>query len=235
MKIRCFNCWGLFASLLFPTFGRKLRRSRRFIQNEQTMCMLCDLSEEEKKKTPRYDNPNAFKTNLCSAPINNPCCCVLSFFFLPCAVYKVRVDALKGDMSRYVCCQGYIGKCCCFNPGHMGEQNCPAFCLCIESFCCTGLSVSSTRNLVMDERAIQPDPCDFRLICFSNVLQVMSCVCNVIAIFFRPARELAQLIRLISHLVFLSVASCMVAQVDLELRNDLSKLSGAPGAEEMTR
>ena len=49
-----------------------------------------------------------------------------------------------------------------------GEQRCPRFCLALESCLCLGLSMSSTRNFVMDTYDLRPDPCDNRLIRFSN-------------------------------------------------------------------
>merc|ERR1712151_692384 len=83
--------------------------------------------------------------------------------------------------------------------------------------CCVGLSISSTRMLVMDERSIQPDECDYRLIAFSNFLQIFTCICQIAAIFSEDARHFVHILRMISDFVFLSVASCMAAQVHYEL------------------
>ncbi|KAG1360872.1 hypothetical protein COCNU_09G003350 [Cocos nucifera] len=47
----------------------------------------------------------------------------------PCVSYMLRKRALYNDMSRYVCCAGYLpcsGKC--------GESQCPELCLCAEAF-----------------------------------------------------------------------------------------------------
>eukprot|EP00301_Raphidiophrys_heterophryoidea_P019995 c4799_g1_i1.p1 GENE.c4799_g1_i1~~c4799_g1_i1.p1 ORF type:complete len:114 (+),score=19.02 c4799_g1_i1:45-386(+) len=103
-----------------------------------------------------------------------------------------------------------------------------------------GLSVSSTRELVMDELGIHPDPCDYRIMCFNNIIQILSCFCNVLGIFIRPVRHLAHLLKIFAHMVFLSVASCMIAQVDYELQasNTLvgaTKAYGGPCREEMIR
>merc|ERR1712110_1051717 len=92
-----------------------------------TMCLVdqAKMKREHLLGQKYGDNPNTFKTNLCHAPMNNPGCCVMACCCPLCAVYHARHKVLEGDMSRYICCQGYIGKCCCFNPGSMGEQNCP--------------------------------------------------------------------------------------------------------------
>eukprot|EP00301_Raphidiophrys_heterophryoidea_P015195 c23735_g1_i1.p1 GENE.c23735_g1_i1~~c23735_g1_i1.p1 ORF type:complete len:225 (+),score=25.52 c23735_g1_i1:40-714(+) len=184
------------------------------------MCLLCSNEEEYRQKNPRGNNPNGFKTSLCDAPCKNPGCCIIAFCCPPCAVYTMRQRALKGDMSRYICCQGYVGGCCCCKPGQMGERSCPEFCLCLEVCCCLGLSMSATRSLVMDERQIHPDPCDYRLMCFSNCLQLVSCICMILAIFNDGFRGLADLTRKLADLVFHIILACMVAQVDLELRDD---------------
>jgi hypothetical protein len=63
--------------------------------------------------------------------------CIFTYFCAPCSAYYTRYRVLDGDMSKYTCCQGYIS-CLCFKPGQMGEQNCPHFCLGVESVCCLG-------------------------------------------------------------------------------------------------
>merc|ERR1711957_916220 len=108
-------------------------------QRDNKMCLFCTDEEKLKEENPRGRNPNSFKTGLCEAPCNNPGCCCISFFCSPCAVYTMRKRALKGDMTRYQCCQGYIGGCLCFKPGNMGESSSPECCLCLEVFCCIGL------------------------------------------------------------------------------------------------
>ncbi|PNH07550.1 hypothetical protein TSOC_005974 [Tetrabaena socialis] len=44
-----------------------------------------------------------------------------------CASYSLRKQALHGDLSRYLCCNGM---CPC--SGRMSESKCPEFCLCLE-------------------------------------------------------------------------------------------------------
>lgn len=70
-------------------------------------------------------------------------------------------------MSKYICCQGYMN-CMCFKAGSCGESSCPELCLCLESFCCLGPAMSSSRMFVMDQYDLRPDPCDNRLIRFTN-------------------------------------------------------------------
>merc|ERR1719231_117946 len=121
-------------------------------------------------------------------------------------------------MSRYICCQGYYPSCLCFKPGSMGESSAPELCLCLESCCCLGLGMSSSRMVVMDAKQLMPDPCDYRLICISNVLQILACICDILAIFFQDLRDLADLVRFIADLLFYLIVACMAAQIDLEIK-----------------
>lgn len=47
-----------------------------------------------------------------------------------CASYTNRKELLRGDMTRYQCCNG-DWPC----SGKMKEKDCPEFCLCIEVHC----------------------------------------------------------------------------------------------------
>jgi hypothetical protein len=124
----------------------------------------------------------------------------------------LRHKVLEGDLSKYQCCQGYFN-CCCFKAGSMGEESCPLFCLCLESFFCNNLAVSSSRMYVMDKYQLSSDPCDYRLIRISNMLQVLSCVCHILAAFDREFLRLVQLIDYLADLMYHIVSSCMTAQV----------------------
>ncbi|KAH8046404.1 hypothetical protein JL722_13733 [Aureococcus anophagefferens] len=68
-----------------------------------------------------------------------------------------------------------------------------------------------------------------RLIRFNNCIQVLSCICHVLAIFKPQFRDLAQIIDLIADIVFFSAAGCMTAQVDYEInyRESLGESQGA--------
>lgn len=116
--------------------------------------------------------------------------------------------------------QGYLN-CACFKAGTLGESSCPAFCLALESCLCLGPSMSSSRNLVMDTYDLRPDPCDNRLIRFSNccecielllnyaiplnflcLVQLASCLVHILAVFIEELRDFADYVRLAADLVF---------------------------------
>ena len=103
--------------------------------------------------------------------------------------------------------------------------------MCIEACCCAGLAVSSTRFVMMEQYHFMADECDNRLIRFNNCIQVLSCICHVLAIFKPQFRDLAQIIDLIADIVFFSMAGCMTAQVDYEInyRESLGESQGLPG------
>jgi hypothetical protein len=98
---------------------------------------------------------NVWHTDLTNAVAADLPWCCLSLWCGPCVSYMLRRRALYNDMSRYVCCAGYMpcsGKC--------GESQCPEVCLATEVFCCFGNSVASTRFLLQDEFNIQTTQCD---------------------------------------------------------------------------
>lgn len=43
----------------------------------------------------------------------------------------------------------------------------------------------------MEKYDLSSDPCDYRLIRLNNALQILACVCSVLAIFIDELRELA--------------------------------------------
>lgn len=95
----------------------------------------------------------------------------------------------------------------------MGESSCPELCLCLEACLCNGLAISATREMVMDQFDLMMDPCDYRLIRLSNCLQILSCICWIMAMIDNSFSELARLIDLIADLVYHTVSGCMTAQV----------------------
>ena len=144
--------------------------------------------------------------------------CLLGCICAPCCVFSTRLEALEHDVSKYRCCQGYMdGACCCFKSGMCCEETCPYPCLCIESFCCLGPAMSSTRIYVMDMYELTSDPCDRRIIRLTNCLMILSCICDIAAIFQPDFREWAHILRMIADLVFYSTMGCMVGQVRHEL------------------
>jgi hypothetical protein len=87
--------------------------------------------------------------------------------------------------------EGYLNFCC-FKAGSCGEESCPELCLCCESCICNGLAVSASRMYVMEKYDLQMDPCDYRLIRINNCLQILACICDILAIFIEQIRELAR-------------------------------------------
>lgn len=146
---------------------------------------------------------------------HQPWCCA-TFLCPCCSSFLTRYRVLEGDMSKYICCQGYLN-CGCFRGGSCGERSCPELCLALESCCCLGPSMSSSRMYVMDLHDLRPDPCDNRLIRFSNCLQMLSCVCHILAIFIEELREVAHLLQIVADLVFYTLLGCMAAQVNYEV------------------
>ena len=130
-----------------------------------------------------------------------------------CWQYMLRKKVLENDMSKYVCCQGYIN-CCCFKAGACGEESCPDLCLCIESCLCNGFAVSASRMYVMDKYQLSSDPCDYRLIRINNCLQLIACVCNILAAFHDAFKLAAEIVNRIADLVYHIVSGCMTAQVN---------------------
>lgn len=107
--------------------------------------------------------------------------------------------------------EGYYN--CCDSACSCGEQNCPSLCLCIESFLCNSCAVSASRMYVMERYELQSDPCDYRLIRINNCIQILACVCNVLAIFIDALRPLANLLNYFADLMYHCISGCMTAQV----------------------
>ena len=65
----------------------------------------------------------------------------------------------------------------------------------------------------MDKYALSSDPCDYRIIAFSNCLQILACICDILAIFIAELREVACILDRIADFVYHVVSGCMTAQV----------------------
>lgn len=61
------------------------------------------------------------------------------------------------------------------------------------------------------------DPCDNRIIRFNNCIQILACICSILAIFFEELREIAECINLIADIVYYITSGCMQAQTFIEL------------------
>jgi len=94
----------------------------------------------------------------------------------------LRKKVLGDDMTKYSLFQGYYTCCCCIKAGTLGEEGCPDLVLCLESWCCNCLAISASRQYVMEKYDLQSDPCDYRLIRINNCLQILACVCDILAL-----------------------------------------------------
>jgi hypothetical protein len=94
-------------------------------------------------------------------------------------------------MFTNVITEGYFNVCCCFSAGSCGEQNCPDLCNFLEGCFCNCIAVSASRTYVMEKYDLSSDACDYRLIRLNNMLQVLACVCSILAIFIQELRDIA--------------------------------------------
>lgn len=167
---------------------------------------------------PRARYTNQWGTGMMNAPVANPMgCCAALLCPCPMSMY-LRYLVLEKDVSKYVCCQGYYD-IACHKAGRYGESSCPWVCMAVESLFCFSCSISSTRMTIMDTRNIMPDPCDNRLIRFSNMLQWLSCICNMLAMVMDEFDALASIIDFAADVVFTIISTCMQAQVHHEVTN----------------
>ncbi|KQJ97589.1 uncharacterized protein LOC100822657 [Brachypodium distachyon] len=184
----------------------------------------------------RQSYRNVWHTDLTSAiQADFPYCC-LSLWCGPCISYMLRRRALYNDMSRYVCCAGYM-PC----SGRCGESKCPELCLATEVFLCFGSSVASTRFLLQDEFNIQTTQCDNCIIGFMFCLQQLACICSLVACIVgnQELSEASQAISCLSDMVYWTVCSCMQTQHKVEMDKRDGKLGGAvmavPPMQQMSR
>lgn len=99
--------------------------------------------------------------------------------------------------------EGYFNVCCCIKAGTFGEENCPDFCLFMEGCVCNCVAVSASRQFVMEKYDLSSDECDYRLIRINNFLQMLACVCSILAIFISELREASRLEYILSFLRFI--------------------------------
>eukprot|EP00879_Flechtneria_rotunda_P013268 GHRR01013855.1.p1 GENE.GHRR01013855.1~~GHRR01013855.1.p1 ORF type:complete len:212 (+),score=45.40 GHRR01013855.1:436-1071(+) len=141
-----------------------------------------------------------------------------------CASYSLRKQALYGDMSRYICCNGNwpcSGRC--------GEQSSPECCLCMEVFFCFAQSVASTRWMIQDELRIQTTECDNCIIGTMVAMQYFACICSIVACLTGSdeVNDLAQLLDCVADFLWCTVCACMQTQHKEELG---IRDKGGPGA-----
>jgi len=187
---------------------------------------------------PRRGFTNKWQINMGNAPMEEPLCCLYGGLCPVCATYQMRVRALRGDMTKYSCCQGYFNMCC-INAGQMGESSSPECCLCLEACCCTSCAVSANRFYIMDEYSLVSDPCDNRIIRFNNCVQLLDCIVSILAIFVSELRDAADVLDCIAKCVYFTTVGCMTAQQhrELKFRENQGNDTGAyaPSQMEMNR
>ncbi|WCJ26335.1 PLAC8 family protein [Euphorbia peplus] len=188
------------------------------------------------KMQQRQSYRNLWHTDLMRTIQVDPPYCCLSFWCGPCVSYLLRKRALYNDMSRYVCCAGYM-PC----SGRCGESKCPEFCLATEVFCCFGNSVASTRFLLQDEFNIQTTKCDNCIIGFMFCLQQVACIFSIVAMIVGSDEisEASQLLSCLSDMVYCTVCACMQTQHKVELDKRDGKLGpqvmAIPPVQQMSR
>ena len=72
----------------------------------------------------------------------------------------------------------------------------------------------------MDMKRLHPDPGDYQIIQFSNCMQMVACICHVLAYVDNNFRELAMIVDCIANIVERCVSGCMSAQLSLEYNDD---------------
>ncbi|KAH7653479.1 hypothetical protein IHE45_19G082400 [Dioscorea alata] len=137
----------------------------------------------------------------------------------------LRRRALYNDLSRYVCCAGYLpcsGKC--------GESHCPELCLCTEVFLCFGYSVASTRFLLQDEFNIQTTQCDNCIIASMIFLRHLACLFSIVACIVgsNELNHASQILNCLSDIFYWTVCACMQTQHKIEMDKRDGKFGPQP-------
>ena len=89
--------------------------------------------------------------------------------------------------------------------------------LCLEAVFCECFAISATRIYVQADRQLITDPCDNRIIRLNNFLQILACVCALLAIIEPSLQDAAECVKLIADIVYIITSGCMQAQTWLEL------------------
>mmetsp|Transcript_39063 Transcript_39063/g.28883 ORF Transcript_39063/g.28883 Transcript_39063/m.28883 type:complete len:226 (+) Transcript_39063:53-730(+) len=199
------------------------------------MCCIIsgDPIDDPSGRIKTFGGPNRFQTNMLNAPCAGGCgtCCWCMGQFIPitggCTQYLLRRKVLNYDMTKYSCFQGKFSFCCgAVEADACGERNCPDFCAFLEGCCCNCLAVSASRIYVMEKYDLQSDPCDYRLIRINNFLQMLSCLCDILALFNGNFRQIARIVDHIADLFYHTISGCMTAQTSFEVDYQNSLLAG---------
>jgi hypothetical protein len=107
--------------------------------------------------------------------------------------------------------------------------------MCLEAFCCPGLAVSASGNVIRQRYSLGLDEDDVRLIRCSNCMQICSCIFSLVACFTPCEGDdmAARIFDLVADIVFCCVSGCMTAQVYHEI--SLREKSVAPIGHQMNR
>eukprot|EP00308_Calcidiscus_leptoporus_P005298 CAMPEP_0119358250 /NCGR_PEP_ID=MMETSP1334-20130426/6497_1 /TAXON_ID=127549 /ORGANISM="Calcidiscus leptoporus, Strain RCC1130" /LENGTH=270 /DNA_ID=CAMNT_0007372697 /DNA_START=41 /DNA_END=853 /DNA_ORIENTATION=+ len=217
---------------------------------EQKDCgayLCCCFSADRRDDDPRAGNPATWEVSMCNSFCKDPCCC-LAGMILPCPTscyMRHKVLTAVGEWPQgYTCCQSYFGCCCISNEtigqccGALPSGSAPAACCCLflESFLCCHVATQASRFFVMDRKQLMPDPCDNRLISFSNFLQCLACLFELAVCIASLITDVPQgviyaswAVRLAADLFLLSLIGCMTAQTNVEIEAgvDVKIASGA--------
>lgn len=173
----------------------------------------------------RQNYRNIWRTDLVHTVQEDiPFCCFATWCG-PCASYLLRRRALYNDMSRYVCCAGYM-PC----SGRCGESQFPELCLAAEVICCFGYSVGSTRFLLQDEFNIQTTQCDNCIIATMIILNQVACVFSIIAMICGNSQiqQASQMLSCLANTVYCTVCACMQTQHKIEMDKRDGLFNDAP-------
>lgn len=171
----------------------------------------------------------------------NPSCFCFALCCPCCSSWEIRRRYYKGDMSKYVCCGGYLpcaGKC--------GEKSCPECCLFLETWICFANSVAVTRWLLQDDLELETTACDKCIIATMIALQYLACIMRCVAIIVdvNGVDTAADAIDIAADVVWCTVCACMAAQHDTQIAvrdgkrapsADAGVQAVAPAAQQMQR
>lgn len=193
-------------------------------------CLSGDPVEDSKGRIKTFspDGRVKFQTDMMNAPcVDCPNSCFWCFgqfvpFTMGITQYCLRKKVLEDDMKKYSCFQGYYTICCCIKAGSCNEDSCPDLCAFFEGCCCNCVAISASRAYTMEKYNLMSDPCDYRLIRINNCLQLLSFVCDILAIINGSFREIARLVDTIADLFYHTISGCMTAQVAHEVNYQLA-------------
>lgn len=153
-------------------------------------------------------------TEIMATPCASPLFCLQATACAPCTSFQLRKQALRGDMSRYMCCQGAF-PC----SGRFGERQCPDACLALEVSLCFANSVVTTRWLIQDEMYVMNTGCDNCLMAWLIFIEDVACIFRCAGdLTGSPAlEEVGALLTCAADLSYCSICACMQTQHKLQL------------------